>query len=73
VADPTFETYVTVEGDSIDLIAFTRFGTSVGATVAIMEANPGLALNDPKLPAGLTLRIPIPAPVDRKVSTRLWS
>lgn len=68
-----FETYVTQEGDSVDQIAFDRFGSSKGTTEAILAANPGLAINEPMLPAGLTLRIPLPAKQDRRVSTRLWS
>lgn len=68
-----FETYITREGDTVDLIAFERFGSSTAVTEAILSANPNLASLGPKLDAGLTLRIPIPSKQDRKSSTRLWS
>lgn len=66
-----FEDIVTQEGDTVDLIAFTRFGVH-GMEVSILEANPGLAALDPVLPAGLSLRIPVPEVKDRAVSDRLW-
>jgi phage tail protein X len=68
----TFETYITQEGDAADLIMFKRFGDS-SATATFLDTNPGLAERGPKLPAGLTLRIPVPVQKDRKQSTRLWS
>lgn len=68
-----FETYVTVEGDTVDLIVFERFGSSVGATEAVLAANPGLADQPPILPGGLTVRLPLPGVAERSQSTRLWS
>lgn len=68
-----FEVYTTVDGDSVDLIAFNRFGRSAGLTEDILAANPGLAQRGPVLPAGLQIRIPLPAQRDRVQSTRLWS
>jgi phage tail protein X len=72
MADVTYENYLTQEGDTVDLIAFNRFGGSSGPTEAILDANPGLAAQA-ILPAGLTIRIPIPTQQDRRQSTRLWS
>jgi phage tail protein X len=71
--DYVYETYLTQEGDTADLIAFERFGGSSGPTEAILDANPGLAARAAVLPAGLTIRIPVPVKKDRKQSTRLWS
>ena len=70
--DLSFESYTTIEGDMVDLIAFNRFGDS-SAAMAIYDANPGLAARGPVLPAGLVIRIPVPTKKDRKQSTRLWS
>ena len=71
MADP-FETYVTMEGDTVDLIAFDRFGEH-GMEAAIWLANPGLANNEPTLPAGLVIRIPVPEVKERTVFDRLWT
>ena len=67
-----YETIVTKEGDMVDLIAFTRFGTSKGTTERILAANPGLAAMGEKLPAGVTVRIPVPEVQDRATLRRLW-
>lgn len=67
-----FESYVTKEGDMVDAIAFERFGTSRAQTEAILAANPGLAAMGEKLPAGVTVKIPVPEVKDRKVARRLW-
>jgi len=73
MAEPIqFETYVTVEGDSVDLIAFNRFGTH-GAEAAIFAANPGLAAMGPVLPLGLTVVIPLPEVKDRGELQNIWS
>ncbi len=73
MADYTFETVTTEEGDSVDLIAFKRFGASNGTTESILDANPGLAALGPVLPAGVKVIIPVPVQKDRRQSTRLWS
>lgn len=76
MADVVFEYYRTVDGDTVDLIAFRRFGTSSKTTESILDANAGLAARharDPKLPAGLVIRVPVPVKKDRRQSTRLWS
>ncbi|CCD94694.1 putative phage tail protein [Bradyrhizobium sp. ORS 375] len=67
------EQYTTMDGDTVDLIAYNRFGVTHGATEAILRANPGLAAAGTKLPEGLTVNIP--AFVVKKVSAakRIWS
>lgn len=67
-----FESYSTKEGDMVDAIAFERFGTSRLHAERILDANPGLASMGEKLPAGVTIRIPVPEVKDRKVARRLW-
>ena len=49
------EQYLTIEGDTADLIAYNRFGVTHGATEAILRANPGLAAGGTKLPQGMTI------------------
>lgn len=67
------EQYTTTEGDTVDLIAFNRFGVTHGATEAILRANPSLAAAGTKLPEGMV--ITIPPFVVKKVSNaaRIWS
>lgn len=68
------ELYTTVQGDMVDAIAFKRFGTSKAHTERILDANPGLAAMVSVLPAGVVIRIPVPAVPDRKdTAQRLWS
>lgn len=66
-----FETYRTVEGDTVDLIAFRRFGQQ-GAESAILEANPYLAALGPVLPANIAIWIPVPEVKDRVTGPRIW-
>lgn len=65
------ERYVTKDGDTVDLIAFERFGAH-GMEPAILAANPGLATAGPILPAGRTVLIPVPEVKDRADVPRLW-
>ena len=68
----TFESYTTEDGDSVDLIAFRRFG-SHDVAEEIWDANPGLAAQGPALPAGMVIRIPLPVKRDRVESVNIWS
>ncbi|MHC2283568.1 phage tail protein X [Bradyrhizobium diazoefficiens] len=67
------EQYTTIEGDTVDLIAYNRFGVTHGATEAILRANLGLAAAGTKLPQGM--KVNIPAFTVKKVNTaaRIWS
>lgn len=67
-----FETYTTTEGDMVDAIAHARFGTSRLHAERILDANPGLAAAGEKLPAGVTIKIPVPEVQDRREARRLW-
>lgn len=66
-----FEDHITQEGDTVDLIAFNRFGAH-GMEPAILDANPGLAERGPVLPMGIIVRIPVPLKAERELSHRLW-
>ncbi|WP_315743084.1 tail protein X [Bradyrhizobium sp. SZCCHNR1075] len=67
------ETYTTQEGDTVDLIAWNRFGVTHGATEAILRANPGLAAAGTKLPEGLVVTIPAFTPKKVTAAARIWS
>jgi len=59
------------EGDTVDQIAFTRFGRH-GMESAIYAANRGLAALGPVLPIGTPVIVPVPEVQDRATSDRLW-
>lgn len=68
------KTYVTVEGDMVDLIAWHQTGTTEKTTEALLEVNPQIAKRGPVLPAGLILILPeieVAPPVARS-SLKLW-
>lgn len=66
------ETVITQEGDTVDLIAFRRFGVH-GMETAIYEANPGLAKIGAVLPIGMKVIVPVPGVPNRAEVGRLWS
>lgn len=67
------EQYQTIEGDTVDLIAYNRFGVTHGATEAILRVNPGLAAVGTKLPQGMTINIPPFVGKKQNVAARIWS
>lgn len=67
------EQYLTIEGDTVDLIAYNRFGVTHGATEAILRANPGLAAVGTKLPQGMTINIPAFTVKKANRAARIWS
>lgn len=50
--------YITVEGDTVDLVAYKFYRTQPGVTEVILNANNGLASLGPILPLGTTILIP---------------
>jgi phage tail protein X len=69
-----FDVYTTLDGDTVDLIAYRRFGRH-GAETAIFEANPMLAALEAEagaLPAGMRIWIPLPEEKDRQVLQNVW-
>lgn len=71
MAEP-YEEHSAVEGDTVDLIAYRRFGTVPGQVERILEFNPGLAELGPILPLGTIVKIPVPETKGRKTLGRLW-
>lgn len=52
-------TYVTIDGDMVDAIAYAYFGfRHQGNTEAVLNANPGLANRGAILPAGVPIKLP---------------
>lgn len=51
-------TYLTIEGDTVDAIAHRHYGRHNGTTEAILEANRGLAAQPLILPEGLVIALP---------------
>lgn len=72
MTDFVYETVIAEEGDTVDLIAWRRFGSSSGPTEAILDANPGLAANA-IIEAGRAVRIPVPVKKDRAQGVNIWS
>jgi phage tail protein X len=66
-------TYTTIEGDTVDLIAWNQWGVTAGATEAILQANPGLAAQGTKLPQGLVITIPDYVVKKLNATKKIWS
>lgn len=67
-----FEPYVSLEGDTVDMISFHRFGDVAGQVEAILAFNPGLADLGPILPLGTIVNLPIPVVQAKETVGRLW-
>ncbi|WP_047308773.1 tail protein X [Rhodopseudomonas palustris] len=67
------EQYTTIEGDTVDLIAYRRFGVTHGATEAILRANQGLAAAGTRLPQGMVINIPNYTVKKQSAAVRIWS
>ena len=65
--------YVALEGDTLDLIAYRRYGT-VAAVRQVQAANPDLTALGPRLPAGTRVRVPEigVTPEDEAQVAQLW-
>jgi phage tail protein X len=50
--------YVTAEGDMVDLVVLDYYGSRKGTTELVLEANKGLELHPPILPAGVEILLP---------------
>jgi phage tail protein X len=50
--------YITIEGDTVDAIAFRHYGRHSGTTEAVYEANRGLAALPLMLPEGTVISLP---------------
>jgi phage tail protein X len=70
-------TYITKDGDMVDLICFRHYGRTADVTEAVLTANPGLAERGPVLDAGVSIVLPdFGTPKKQpaeKETIRLWS
>lgn len=64
--------YRTIEGQTLDQIAWSYYGDVLGSVEAILEANPGLASHGPTLPGGLVIELPNYNPPKPNKGVRLW-
>ncbi len=65
--------YVTQQGDMLDLICYRHYGRQSGAVEAVLEANPRLADADPVYPAGMRIVLPdLPQPTAEEHLITLW-
>ncbi|SCM80001.1 P2-like prophage tail protein X [uncultured Pleomorphomonas sp.] len=66
--------YATIDGDTVDDIAYGYYGENTNHTEAVLAANPGLAEAGPILPAGMVVIIPAVTSTNTPVPTiSLWS
>lgn len=63
--------YVTREGDVVDMIALSELGDEAYA-IDILEANRWLSDHPPRLPAGLVIEIPAVVVAQPAATIRLW-
>ncbi len=64
-------TYRTIDGDMVDAICKTHYG-SEAMTVAVYDANPGLAALGPVLPKGILIKLPTAPEKPVRKPIRLW-
>lgn len=67
--------YVTKDGDSLDLICYDYYGKINIATLQkIMDLNPFISSHSPILEAGFFLRLPVePEPGGGRAAVKLWN
>ena len=66
-------TYITEHDDLLDAVCYQHYGVSDGATEAVLENNPVLALHPMHLPAGLSINLPdLDLPSESVGQVQLW-
>ncbi len=50
--------YISIEGDTVDLVCFRHYGHTAGTTEKVLAANPGLAALGAILPKGTEFTLP---------------
>lgn len=66
-------TYITIEGDMVDLICHRIYGDETGYVEQVLRANPGLADGGLKLPAGVSVALPDNSVNSELPAISLWS
>lgn len=68
-----YAAYVTIDGDTVDFVAYSYYGEHGKNTEAVYTTNPDLASAGLVLPAGMVVRLPPAPPKDQpKAFRRLW-
>ena len=66
-------TYRTRDGDRLDIICATHYGTVTGTVEQVLQANPGLAAKGCVLPANIIITLPkVTRPLAQVDQIRLW-
>ncbi|MEJ1412772.1 MAG: tail protein X [Candidatus Sedimenticola sp. (ex Thyasira tokunagai)] len=65
-------TAITQQGDTVDLVCRRYYGTTVGVTEQVLEANPGLAEHGAVLPSGLLINLPAATDKPETNTINLW-
>lgn len=62
-----------MQGDTLDLICWRKYGRTLGITEAVLEANPGLAALGPIIPHGYLITLPdVVSKVTQQATVNLW-
>lgn len=66
------DSYVTRDGDTVDLICWRIYGGRAGSAEAVLAANPGLAARGPVLSSGVVIVLPELQADTPAAPVRLW-
>lgn len=61
-----------VQGDTVELICYRRYGYTSGVTEQILNTNPGLAALGPILPMGTKIELPDITAKTQPKTLNLW-
>ena len=66
--------YITQQGDMVDAIALSAYGTKIGTAELVYAANRGLAGLGAVLEEGITIQLPVvsPKPSPVRATVNLW-
>lgn len=64
--------YRTNQGDMLDAICHQYYGGRIGATEAVLNANPRLARLGALLPPGILIELPDLGPLEKTNQISLW-
>lgn len=64
--------YVTAQGDALDLICLREYGRTAGVVERVLVANPDIAMVAHRMPAGVTVALPDLGSEVVTQSVKLW-
>ena len=65
-------TYITVDGDTVDLICHRHYGRTDGVVEWVLQLNRHLENHDAILPHGVRILLPVIEDPKDKQKTKLW-